>query len=195
MNMIKTIFFMAILGLAGCAHSVDAVNTNRATIAPGINMNFPPLTDMISSVEATQMITANYSDESYSFQNQLSITPEHLLIVFYDPMGRSGLTIDWDKDKITYQKSGFMPDNLPPQNILADFILTNWPASSVRKALAGTKAVLTETKNGRKISLDGKTLIEIEYEPSIQNKFTGRVIYQNLIWGYKLDIHSARQML
>jgi hypothetical protein len=128
------------------------------------------------------------------FQGQVSLTPDRLFMVLYDPFGRPGVTIEWSGHHINYTKSSAVPQKLNPENILADFVVMNWPVKSVRQLLSSSGAEVHEAVNHRQITKDGKVIIDIEYpSQSKKSSMEGRITYHHVLWGYTLNIQSARQ--
>lgn len=178
----------------GCASMPIASKPKQVSIAPKISIQLPNIADLKQTFESEQMITATYGSQTMAFQNQISFTPDKLLMVFYDPFGRPSLTIQWDKIGIEYTKSPAVPQKLLPENILADFVMMNWPSASIQNALKSSGAQLIETKNHRQIVQDGKVLIDIKYTPATKlDSLKSHIIYHHIAWGYSLNIEAVRQ--
>ena len=178
----------------GCASIPGVSEQKKVFIAPKMSIQLPDISDLKQHFEFEQMITATYDSQKMAFQNQISFSPEKLLMVFYDPFGRASLTIQWDKKGIEYTKSASVPQKLLPENILADFVMMNWPPTSIQNALKPSGAHLIETKNHRQIVRDGKVLIDVQYASSSKlNPLKSHIIYHHIAWGYTLDIQSVRQ--
>lgn len=193
-----TIRFALILATAflqiGCASVPVESQSQKVFIAPEVEVQLSALSLPNKTIETEQLITANYGDQVMTFQGQVSLTPHKLLMVLYDPFGRPGITIEWSDHNIHYTKSSAVPKKLHPENILADFVIMNWPTKSVKELLASSGADVRETKNHRQIIKDGQVMIDIEYSsPSKKSLMEGRIKYHHLIWGYTLNIQSARQ--
>ena len=178
----------------GCASMPIASKPKQVSVAPKISIQLPEISDLKQTFESEQMITATYGSQTMAFQNQISFASDKLLMVFYDPFGRPSLTIQWDKIGIEYTKSSAVPQKLLPENILADFVIMNWPSASIQKALKPSGAQLVETKNHRQILQDGKVLIDVQYMPETKlNPLKSHIVYHHVAWGYTLDIQSVRQ--
>ena len=178
----------------GCVSMPIASKPNQVFIAPKINIQLPAISDLKQNFESEQMITAVYGSQTMAFQNQISFAPDKLLMVFYDPFGRPSLTIRWDEKGIEYTKSSAVPQTLLPENILADFVVMNWPSASIQNALKPSGAQLVETKNHRQILQDGKVLIDVQYMPETKlNPLKSHIVYHHVAWGYTLNIEAVRQ--
>ena len=178
----------------GCVSMPIASKPKQVFIAPKITIQLPAISDLKQNFESEQMITAAYGSQTMAFQNQISLAPDKLLMVFYDPFGRPSLTIRWDEKGIEYTKSSAVPQKLLPENILADFVVMNWPSASIQNALKPSGAQLVETKNHRQILQDGKVLIDVQYMPETKlNPLKSHIVYHHVAWGYKLNIEAVRQ--
>lgn len=178
----------------GCASMPVEPPSEKVFIGPEIGVKLSFLSLPRKTIEAEQLITANYSDQTMTFQGQVSLTPNRLYMVLYDPFGRPGITIEWSSYHIDYAKSSAVPKKLNPENILADFVIMNWPVKSVRQLLVSSGAEVHEAGNHRQIMKDGKVIIDIEYSsPSKKSLVEGRITYHHVVWGYTLNIQSARQ--
>ncbi len=169
----------------------DAVS-NLVQIAPDLTLTMPDPADLGRSVEVTQLVTAHYDRQNFTFEGHINATPERFLLVGLDLMGRKIITIDWTKDKITYEKASWVPPQLRPENILADMVLLYWPAASVRHALAASFGKLVTDSNSRTIMINNKKVWHADYQPAFKgDPWSGRLHYRNLAWNYEFDVQSV----
>ncbi len=181
---------LLVVSLTDCA-SLTPQSSRSITMAAGVSMVLPPLQDFGRSVEATQLVKGHYGSHTFVFQNRVSLTPDHCRIIALDALGRTAVTIDWTPENVTYSSATWMPSQVRPENILADFVLLNWPKASVQKSLAASGAHLVSTLYGRSIFLVKQEVIHADYLKARPGNMSGNVRYHNLAWGYSLDIQSV----
>ena len=177
--------------LSGCATSSEPPASIRAvTVAPGVTVTLPTSPSPGRVLEVTQLVTAHYQDHTFSFEGHVAISPERLLLVGLDTMGRRALTVTWTADGVTVDAASWLPDTLRPGNMLADIVMTYWPEAAIRAALKG--ASLETTRNGERVirNADGTEVIRIDYGKPWNGIWSGRFRLRNLAWGYDLDIQS-----
>lgn len=182
--------------LTACSSFPKVSPHQKVFIAPEIAIELASLSLPSQNFEGEQLITAHYGDQTMAFQGQVSLSPDNFLMVLYDPFGRPGITIKWADNHIDYTKSSAVPKKLNPENVLADFVIMNWPLESIKKLLMTSGAMIHETKNHRQVMKDGKVIIDVEYQSLSKSPLkNSRIIYRHLIWSYTLNIQSTGQGL
>ena len=188
-----TIVICLALALTACAHQGSEPSGRIVHISPDLTLTLPRPSDLSQSVEASQMVTARYGDQSFAFEGHISATPERFLMVGLDSLGRRTITITWTDAAITYEAAPWLPAQLRPENVLADMVLLYWPELSVRSALAPSGGAVTVSPGRRRISRNDQTIVMIEYEPAEDgSSWSGRLRYRNLAFNYELDVMSIR---
>ena len=172
--------------LAGCAAPAP---DDRVRMAPGVFLRLPDPAALGRSVEAVQLVRARHGADQFVFEAHLSVTPERLMLVCVDPLGRQALSLRWEQRRLSVQAADWLPDAIHPENILADLMLTSWPIASLRAGLVGSDAVLAEGAGWRSVSVAGREMIRAEYGG--QTMWNGAATYRNLAWGYELDVQSV----
>lgn len=151
-------------------------------------MTLPKFDNLKRNVEARQLVTATYQDQTITFEGQISANKDRFLMVGLDGFGRRAIEIDWTKDGIKYTSASFVPSQLKAENILADIIILYWPETSVRKSINGK---LVAKKNSRSVFINEKEIIQAKYKPNKKDVWDGVVEYKNLEFGYSLQIQSV----
>ena len=141
------------------------------------------------SLEANQLITAHYGDQTFVFEGHMSASPDRLLLLGLDGMGRKALTVSWDAQGIHAETASWLPKQLRPENMLADIVMIYWPAEQVNAALAASGGHVTVSGHHRSIS-DAKGKV-IQLDTSGDDPWNGSLQYRNLAWGYGLDVQSV----
>ncbi len=137
-----------------------------------------------------QLVTARYGERTFVFEGHLSAAPDRFLLVGLDPMGHRALSITWTDRGIAMERESWLPEQLRPDNILADIVILYWPEDSVARALARSGAKLTSGPGERSIWFEGKEIIHADYRAAGADIWNGGATYRNLAWGYQLDIQS-----
>ena len=163
----------------------------QVTVAPGVVFALPPPATLGRSVEAQQLITARYRNDTFSFEASISATPARLLVVGTDSLGRRAMTIEWTGNDLKVKSAPWVPVELRALNIVADIMLLHWPQAAVRAGLAPDDAVREVGPGHRVIAVNGRDMISIDREDGASGSWSGRWHYRNLGWGYDLDIQSA----
>lgn len=175
--------------LGGCVARNGGMPAEAVRIAPTVTLVMPHPGDLGRSLEAVQLVTAHYGDQTFVFESHLSATPKRFLLVGLDTVGRKAMTITWTDAGIAYEAAPWVPEQLRPANILADIVVLYWPAASVRRALSG--GTLDTGPERRSVIAGGQEVIRAEYRPTRPgDPWSGRLHYENRAWGYALDVES-----
>jgi hypothetical protein len=189
---IRSAAIAALLLAGGCATTSQQPPDALPMIAPGHVLTLPQPGDLGRSVEATQLITVHRGSEIHAFEGHISVTPERLLLVGLDGMGRRALKLTWDKTgKVSGETAEWMKDAVPPGPMLADLIVLYWPQASVRAALAGADATLVAKPGSRSVMADGVEILHADYQGGAQPSWSGSLHYRNDAWGYEIDVQSV----
>jgi len=182
----KLLFILLIL--TGCA--TQALVNQTVPLTPELTLTMPKFDELKRDVKVSQLVTAHYKDQVFTFEGHVSANKDRFLMIGLDGLGRRAISITWTKTGIKYDSASFVPAQLKPENILADIVILYWPESSVRKAI-GVNGKLVTGKNKRSIYVNNKEIIHAEYQPIGTDLWSGEVHYKNLQWNYSLDIQSV----
>jgi hypothetical protein len=175
---------------AGCAVRYE-VSPGSTRIAPGLELLLPTPRELGYSIEATQLITARFSDKVQVFQAYVSVSPEKITLIALDPFGNRALTVTVIDGAIHTEAAPIVPSVLHAENILADLALVYWPASSIRRRLEGTSASLYDDESERKITVDGREVVQVKYESPHEHSWAKHAHLRNIAYGYELDLQST----
>jgi hypothetical protein len=173
--------------LAGC--TAPEPPASSVQIAPGASFCLPGAKELGRSIEAAQMVRANYRGRDIGFEGQLSVTPERLLLACIDLLGRPGMTVRWEKPRVSAQVADWFPASLRPENMLADIMLIYWPLASLRHGLAGSGIAVTDDANRRVVLNRQQPVIKIDYRS--RDPWNGTAVYTSVLWGYTLEVLSV----
>ena len=154
----RTLFLAS---LAGCTASEPP--SGSVAIAPGVTLRLPNANELGRSVEAAQMVRANYRQQDIVFEGQLSVTPGRLLLACIDPLGRPAMTLRWEQGRLSAQTAEWFPASLRPENMLADIMLIYWPQASLRSGLGASNATVQDGPHRRMVLSGPQPIIQIDY--------------------------------
>ena len=181
----------AALALTACTSPTSAPPEASVIIAPGVNFTLPPPPALGRTVEASQLVTAHYRQQTFVFETHVSVTPARLLAAGFDSLGRRVMMIEWNGTTLKTETAPWVPSGLRAANVVADLMLVHWPAEAVRAGMA-QGGELHETATGhRAISAAGRDTILIDRTEGTPPGWSGRWTYQNLGWNYALNIQSS----
>jgi hypothetical protein len=183
-------FIATALAWTGCAARY-AASPGSTAIAPGLQFAIPTGRELGYSVDSTQLITAHVRDQTQVFQAYVSATPDKVTVIAFDPFGGRALTVIATDDAIHTEVAPIVPAVLRPGNILADIAIVYWPATAVRRGLAGTSATLYDDDRERTIIDNGHEVVNVTYDTPHENTWTKAAHLHNIAFGYELDLQSS----
>jgi hypothetical protein len=166
------------------------VSPGSIAIAPGLQLAIPNGRELGYSVETTQLIDAQYRDQSQMFEAYVKVSPNKIVVVVFDPFGARAVTITATDDGIHSELAPIVPALLRPENILADLAIVYWPAMAVRRSLVGTSASLFDDAKERRIEVDGRTIVQVTYGSPHEDRWPQLAYLKNFAYGYGLDLQS-----
>jgi hypothetical protein len=187
---LRSILILLTISSAACATRYEA-SPGSTQIAPGLEFSIPTGRELGYSIEVTQLITAHYGARVQLFQAYISVSPEKITLIALDPFGNRALTVTATDDAIHTEAAPIVPTVLHAENILADLAIVYWPASSVRRRLEGSSASLYDDQSERKISVDGREVVQVSYEGPHEHAWAQRAHLNNVAYGYHLDLQST----
>lgn len=186
-------WWLAIGGLilSACAEAPARLHAGQVRVAPDLVLTLPSPASLGRRLEVAQLVVARHGDRNAAFEGRISAAPDRFDLVCIDPLGRKAMSIRWTPEGIVTERAPWVPEDLQPENMLADIVLLYWPAVVVGQALALSGGKLTADPRVRSIRVRGQEVIHAEYRPlSGDDPWNGRLSYRNLPWGYSLDIQS-----
>jgi hypothetical protein len=187
---LRSLLILLMIFSAGCAVRYE-LSPGGTRIAPGLELLLPTPRELGYSIEATQLITARFADKVQVFQAYVSVSPEKITLIALDPFGNRALTVTVTDDAIHTEAAPIVPSVLHAENILADLALVYWPASSIQRRLEGTSASLYDDESERKITVDGREVVQVKYESPHEHSWAKHAHLRNIAYGYELDLQST----
>ncbi len=144
-----------------------------------------------ASRSSQQVLHVAYGKHDLTLQCALQAAHDRDTLIAVGPFGQRFFTLNYDGHKLQADVSPYLPDTLPPRQVLADVELALWPLSAWHKRLAGSGWVLTVPQTGvRRLRYGGRLVAEVHYGDG-GDGWNGRFWLVNLIYGYTLDITST----
>ncbi|HTI88630.1 MAG TPA: DUF3261 domain-containing protein [Alphaproteobacteria bacterium] len=196
--LVRAFVVFALLPLvAGCVPPRSTVvegpiPENVVQVAPKTAIVMPRPRDLARSINAVQHVTAHYGNQTFVFDNRISITPDRVRLVSLDSSGNQAMTITWTSGGVYSEAAAWIPEPLRPEKILADMVILYWPEESVRIALIG--GTLHAAPEHRSVVADGQDVIRAAFNPlRAGDPWSGSLHYENVALGYAVDIQSREQ--
>jgi hypothetical protein len=176
--------------LAGCAKTAADPPPGSVRLAPGVVLALAGASELGQNLQAAQLVTATYGEQTVMFGVHISATPERfLLVISLDPVGQTLLTMTWNSQGLTAKPEPWLPRQVRPENMLADIMLIYWPEAALRHALSVPDGAFVVGTRSRTVSVAGKEVIRIAYGGD--NPWDGSLTYRNLARGYQLAVDSV----
>lgn len=172
----------------GCSTVVVQSNVERVEIAKNVYLSLPKAEEITRSFDATQLLVADYEEQSYSFQAQLEVRPGNITIAAITMWGGTLFSITYDGS--TLRAQGMINEHgVNAEYMLADILLMTWEPEWVNARLQGAVLDISRSSDSRTVCRDGEPVIEISYD--MPDGRTGRTHFKHLERGYVLDIRTA----
>jgi Protein of unknown function (DUF3261) len=169
----------------------EAAASQAPLIGPDTAIVLPKPAEMGRSLEVVQLVTLRFAGQSLTFDARLSITPDRLVLVGIDGMGRRAMTVAWNGETMTVETAPWFPSAARPSSMLSDVVVLFYPIGAVRRALAASGCELAITKRTRVVRCGEVDIIQAEYDEQSTAVWNGKLRYWNLAWGYEAEVRSA----
>jgi len=174
--------------ILGCSTVDVRSDVDRIEIANAVFLTLPGVADLTENMDATQVLVAEYDDRSYSFQVQLEFRPGTMTMAAVTLWGGTLFSISYDGAVLRTQ--GLLEtQDLNPEYLLADVLLTYWDPERVNEWLEGGVLEVSRNSVQRTVSRGGEAVVEISHEE--EDPWVGRTHFTHLERGYALDIRTV----
>ncbi len=185
---------LGVLLLGGCAHapppaapSAGAAPPIPAPPASPPRIFAPP--EALSPRSASQVIHAAYGNRVASLRTAVQIDSDGLKVVGVTATGMRLFSASFDGERVSAERSPFVPKEVSPERVLADMQLALWPLASLQRAYADSGLTVSEPIPGVRRVVNGDRLIaEVHY--ASDDAWTGRLWFVNFEFGYSLTIDT-----
>lgn len=189
MNPAKFITILLLASIvAACGSTEVRTQQKSIAIAQGVNLFLPRAGDLTESFNATQAITAEYEDRSYSFEAHLEARPGKITIVALGPLGAALFSITYDGTELVASGSP-QAQRINAEYVLADVLLAHWDIDWLNLRIEGATVAASQTGNDRFVTRQDDLLIGISYET--QDPWGGTAELMHMERKYTLRIRTA----
>jgi hypothetical protein len=185
---------LLVVVLAGCAHEPPSPAPSSAAVpAPTPAMSFPKpffaSPGALSPRSASQVIHAAYGSRVATLRTAVQIDAAGLKVVGVTATGMRLFAASFDGQRVSAERSPFVPKEVSPERVLADMQLALWPLASLQSGYADSGETVSEPLPGVRRVLRGDRLIaEVHY--ATDDPWTGRLWFVNFEFGYSLTIDT-----
>lgn len=187
-NILLTLVALTLFALFGCSSTPGP--EPEAQIAPDVRFRIPSPGELGYSISAEQLVTARYRGDVQTFEAHLSVSPQRLVLIGFDPFGRRAFTVTSGGGSTRFDAAPGLPKGLDPGNILADVAIVYWPDAAVERGLPSS-AELRSRDDHRTILVDGHEVIRVDYDTPPARGWPRMAHYRNEAFGYALDLRST----
>jgi hypothetical protein len=162
---------MSLVTLRRCGNMIPVVLTallasacsslpHGITIPGAPRYSLLPSAVFTNSLSVTQSVTIS-GGNNQQFLLQTETGPEGLNMVALTGFGQKLFELQYLQDRLSVNKTPFLPDSLVPESLFADFQLSYWPRERLQDLFANTPITFTETdaQPQRRIFRQGDTVV------------------------------------
>lgn len=188
-NAATRIFLLGLsLALCSCATTTLRTEQQRIGIATDVYLELPSAGDLNESFDATQVIAAEYADDSYSFEAHIEARPGRITIVGIGALGGALFSIAYDGKELV--ASGAKDAQVVnAEYVLADVLLTHWDIDWLNHRLNGASITVSDSGTDRVVMRGSDEIIHISFETT--DPWGGTAIMNHLERQYVLQITTA----
>jgi hypothetical protein len=181
--------------LAACAHEPRAPAAPSSAVVPPApaatssgEFFAPPAA--LSPRSASQVIHAAHGSRVATFRTAIQIDAAGLKVVGVTATGMRLFTAAFDGERVSAERSPFVPKEVSPERVLADMQLALWPLDSLQAAYAGSGRTLSEPVAGvRRVVRGDRLIAEVHY--ASDDPWSGRLWFVSFEFGYSLTIDTT----
>jgi Protein of unknown function (DUF3261) len=185
---------LPLLLLAACAHSPPKSDPSSDVVPPASAPASPPVSfaspAALSPRSASQVIHAAYGSRVATLRAAVQIDAAGLTVVGVTATGIRLFTASFDGERVTAERSPFVPKEVSPERVLADMQLALWPLDSLRGVYAAVGQSVSEPMPGlRRLVRADRLIAEVHY--ATDDPWNGRLWFVNFESGYSLTIDTT----
>ncbi|MEQ1975727.1 DUF3261 domain-containing protein [Xenorhabdus sp. SGI240] len=175
--------------LAACTNAPQN-GPPSAWLKPGVRVLLPEPT-ITPAINEQQLLTATVKGKQQSLIVLLNADKQHLSLAGLSSLGIRLFKLDYDKNGVHTEQSIVLPELPPANQVLADIMLSYWPASAWQNRLPDGWR-LKESGNIRQLyDKKEKLITEIYYDT--QNGKRRPIRVQQFVFGYDIAIQHLEE--
>ncbi|WKE63991.1 DUF3261 domain-containing protein [Gallaecimonas kandeliae] len=157
---------LLLLTLLLCAcQSLPVAKAPRAVLAKDVEWTLPSLGWVQAASVRQQQVVAWHGKDRWQLVGELQLAPGQVGLVALSGFGNFLFQVGYDGRQLTEKRSPLVPASAKPGQLLSDLLLALMPKAALAKSLEGTGLELEEKQGVRTLSMKGKLLIRIHYNP------------------------------
>jgi len=180
--------------LVGCSLKPTSINTPSIEISEGVQLQLPSPEQLGYEVNASQLVSATWGDETQQLPVQLEATKNKVILAGFSSWGTRILSLEYQNEQVSASVLNGLEETLPkPEQVLFNLMLTLWPMEAWHQPLSQIGWHMVESGNTRTIKDDtGSNIILITYQEgsSSQDRLSGSIEFQHLQLGYTIRIQT-----
>ena len=136
---------------------------HRINIATDVYLELPSASELDESFDATQVISAVYENDNYSFEAHIEARPGQITIVGIGALGGALFSIAYDGKELV-ASGAKEAQTVNAEYVLADVLLTHWDVGWLNDRLIGASMTVSAPGTDRFIRRGDDTIIHISFE-------------------------------
>jgi hypothetical protein len=194
MTRIRGLALPVSLLLAGCVHApppaAPAADPAAVPASPTSAPRVFASPEALSPRSASQVIHAAYGSRVATLRTGVQIDSAGLKVVGVTATGMRLFSASFDGQRVSAERSPFVPKEVSPERVLADMQLALWPLAALQSAYAESKQTVSEPVPGVRRLVNGDRLVaEVHY--ASDDPWAGRLWFVNFEFGYSLTIDTT----
>jgi len=184
MQQLKLIALFICLGVTACSQRGVVTQTVELPHSETVKFKFPQLPSGV----LTQLLVSQYDGEENQLIVRVEILADSISFVGLTDTGLDLFTINWQKDnRIEFWMRSFLPEQLKPEYVLADFLFTYQNMDEVRSMLSKTSVFEQQINHGkiRSFEQNDSVWLDISYK---SDTAWSDVMFDNRSRRYQLSI-------
>jgi hypothetical protein len=180
---------MLVMTFSGCAMKPKQ-QANQVSIAPDTFVTLPTATQLGYSLTASQLITAQWAEQTHQLPVQLQVDGQKLALAGFSSWGSRILSLTYENQTIEASVLPGLDDTLPkPEQVLFNLMLTLWPLDAWHKPLENVGWQLIETAQHRQL-IDNKGIVIADINYQSPQHLDGDITFINHQFGYTITIKT-----
>jgi hypothetical protein len=177
---------LALAGVVSCQLQEPAAQGDERVIAR--QPLVPPAAAAPHAVR--QRLRAMVGDREIALDCVVEVTTDRVTVIGLLPAGNRVFSVRYDGNRVEQERTPQVPEQVQPEQLLADVQLVFWPAESMQAAFgAGPWSLVQPDARTRRLLRDGRLVAEVHYGDA--DPWRGRSWLVNLERGYALIVDSV----
>ena len=178
------ILFLLLAGCQSYPKKISSVNLSRGVKLPLLPANNWP------AVSVLQKLEVKWGKQSLNFKVIVEVKNNTITMAGLTPVMSRSFLITYKSGMLNFKEHPYFRYPFKPENMLADFHIAFAPQKQLKKYFQNSDLNFQSPVMSRKISKDGKTVIEVKYKDS--KKWPDDVILKNYLNNYELKIQTLQ---